>query len=64
MEESLPNYHEDHTAGRADNSLQHFNLVHKCFPMPQAMKIPSAKEAMGWNGDRSGCTPKAGRVIR
>ena len=29
MEESLPNYHEDHIAGKADNSLQHCNLVHK-----------------------------------
>ena len=28
-EESLPNYHEDHFAGRADNSLQHYHLVHK-----------------------------------
>ena len=26
MEESLPNYHEDHTAGKEDNSLQHYNL--------------------------------------
>ena len=25
MEESLPNYHEDHIAGRGDNSLQHYN---------------------------------------
>ena len=31
MEESLPNNHEDHTAGRGDNSLQHYNLVHKIF---------------------------------
>ena len=29
MEESLPNYHEDHIARRADNSLQQYNLVHK-----------------------------------
>ena len=28
MEESLPNYHEDHIAGEGDNSLQHHNLVH------------------------------------
>ena len=41
MEESLPNYHEDHIAGRGDNSLQHYNLVHKFIPMPQAMKIPA-----------------------
>ena len=46
MEESLPNYHEDHVAGRGDNSLQHYNLVHKFIPMPQAMKIPAAKAAV------------------
>ena len=46
MEESLPKYHEDHTAGRGDNSLQHHNLVHKFIPMPQAMKIPAAKAAV------------------
>ena len=46
MEESLPNYHEDHIAGRGDNSLQHYNLVHKCIPMPQAMKIPATKAAV------------------
>ena len=39
MEESLPNYHEDHTAGRGNNSLQHYNLVHKLNPMPQAIKM-------------------------
>ena len=31
MEESVPNYHEDHIAGRGDNSLQHCNLIHKFF---------------------------------
>ena len=46
MEESLPNYHEDHIAGRADNSLQHYNLVFKFIPVPQAMKIPAAKAAV------------------
>ena len=45
MEESLPNYHEDHNAGKGNNSLQHYNLVHKFIPMPQAMKIPAAKAA-------------------
>ena len=43
---TLPNYHEDHIAGRGDNSLQHYNLVHKFIPMPQAMKIPAAKAAV------------------
>ena len=28
------------------NSPQHFNLVHKFIPMPQAMKIPAAKAAV------------------
>ena len=46
MEESLPNYHEDHIAGKVENSLQHYNLVHKIIPMPQAMKIPAAKAAV------------------
>ena len=46
MEESLPKYHEDHIAGKCDNSLQHYNLVHKFIPMPQAMKIPAAKAAV------------------
>ena len=46
MEESLPNHHEDHIAGKACNSLQHDKLVHKFVPMPQAMKIPEAKAAV------------------
>ena len=46
MGESLPTHHEDHVAGRGDNSLQLYNLVHKFIPMPHAMKIPSAKAAV------------------
>ena len=46
MEESFPHYHEDHIAGTGDNSLQHYNMVHKYIPMPQAMKIRAAKAAM------------------
>ena len=30
--ETLPKYHEDHIAGKGDNSLQHYNLVHKFIP--------------------------------
>ena len=45
MGNSLPNHHEDHIAGKVDNSLQHYNLVHKSVPMCQAMKIPAAKAA-------------------
>ena len=46
MEESQPNYHEDHVAGKGDNSLQHYNLAHKFIPMHQEMKIPAAKAAV------------------
>ena len=46
MGESLPTHHEDRFAGKGDNSLQHYNLVHKFIPLPQAMKIPSAKAAV------------------
>ena len=38
LAESLPTHHEDHIAGKGDNSLQHYSLVHKFIPMPQAMK--------------------------
>ena len=46
MGDSLPNHHEDHIAGKGDNSLHHYNLVHKFIPMSQAMKIPAAKAAV------------------
>ena len=37
MEESLPNYHEDNTAGKGSNSLRHHNLVHK-FTNPEKFR--------------------------
>ena len=46
MGESSRNHHEDHVAGKGDNSLQHYNLVHNLIPMPQVMKIPEAKAAV------------------
>ena len=46
MGNSIPHHHEDHIAGKGDNSLQHYNLVHKFIPMPQDMKIPAAKAAV------------------
>ena len=46
MEESLPNNHQDHMAAKGNNSLRHYNLVHKFIPMPQAVKIPAAKAAV------------------
>ena len=46
MGESLSNHHQDHIAGKGDNSLQHYNLVHKFIPMSQAMKIAATKAAV------------------
>ena len=46
MGNSIPHHHEDHIAGRGDTSLQHYNLVYKFIPMPQAMKILAAKAAV------------------
>ena len=46
MGNSVSHNHEDHIAGRGENSLQHYNLVHKFIPMPQAKKIPVAKAAV------------------
>ena len=46
MGNSIPHYHEDHIAGKGENSLQHYNLVHKFIPMPQARKIPAVKAAV------------------
>ena len=43
---SIPHHHEDPVAGKGESSLQHYNLVHKFIPMPQAMKIPTAKAAV------------------
>ena len=43
MGDSLPNHHEDHIAVEGDNSLQHYNLVHKFILVPQVLKIPASK---------------------
>ena len=57
MEESMPIHHEDHIAGKGNNSLQHYNLVHKFIPMPQAIKIPAVKTGMGKIGENFGVEP-------
>ena len=54
MGNSEPSYHEDHIAGKGENSLQHYNLVHKFIPMPQAMKIPAAKAAVDKEWEKIG----------
>ena len=46
MGNSIPHHHEDHIAGKGEKSVQHYNLVHKLIPMPQAVEIPAAKAAV------------------
>ena len=46
MGNSIPHCDQDHIAGKGENSLQHYNLVHKFIPVPQAVKIPAAKAAV------------------
>ena len=42
MEESLPNYHENHIAGKGDNSLQH-----KIIPMPSSHENSCSESSSG-----------------
>ena len=55
LEGVLHRCHEDHIAAKGINSMNHYNLVHKFTPMPQALiKIPDAKaavEKIGKNGE-------------
>ena len=46
MGESLPNHHEDHIAGKGNNSLQQFYLFTNLFPCLKLLKIPAAKAAV------------------
>ena len=43
MGNSIPHHHQDHIARKGENSLQHYNLVHKFIFMTQAMEIFTAK---------------------
>ena len=61
MVNSSPNHHEDHIAGKRDNSLQHYNLVHKFIPMPQRYENSCTKssggQGMGKTGENFGVEP-------
>ena len=48
MEEILPTYHEDHIAGKVDNSPQHTIWHTKFNPVPHAMKIPTLRNWKRW----------------
>ena len=59
--ESVRNHHEDRIAGKGDNSLQHYNLVHKFIPMPQSYENSCSKsnggQGMGKIGEKIGVEP-------
>ena len=61
MGESLPTHHEDHIAGKGDNSLQHYNLVHKFISYAPSHENSCSKgssgEGMGETGKDSGVEP-------
>ena len=45
--EGVPHrHHEDHISAKRITSLNHYNLVHKFNPMPQAFKNPDVKAAV------------------
>ena len=46
MERIEPRIHDEHIADKGDNSLHHYNLVHKFIPMLQAMNVLAAKETV------------------
>ena len=46
MEPTLQKGHEDHIAGKGDNSMNHFYLVHEFIPMQKAIKIRDANAAV------------------
>ena len=45
MEESLPNHHGDHIAGKDSNSRQHYTLV-QIYSNASSQKKPAAKAAV------------------
>ena len=60
MEESFPT-HEDHIAGKGDNSLQHYNLVHKIYSYASShensRRKGSSGQGMGKIGENFGVEP-------
>ena len=46
MGESLPNHNAEHFAGKGDNSLQHYNLVHKIYSNASSSEDTAAKAAV------------------
>ena len=43
----MPHYHQNHIAGKGENSVQHYNLVHKFIPMSQSYENFCSKSSGG-----------------
>ena len=67
MESVKKKNHEHQIAGKTQNSMLRYNLVHNCMPVPQVMKIPDAKAAFdkewkklemipAWQLEKNKCT--------
>ena len=50
MQGSQSKNHEDHISGKGVNSLSHYTLGHQFIPMPEASKIPNARQQWRKNG--------------
>ena len=61
MGNSIPHHHEDHIAGKGENSLQHKNLVHKFYSYASSYENScsesSAGQGMGKIGENVGVEP-------
>ena len=42
-----PPHHEDHIAGKGENSLQHYNLVHKFIPYASSREDSGSESSSG-----------------
>ena len=47
MGNSIPPNHEDHIAGKGENSLQHYNLVHKFIPIASSYEDSGSESSSG-----------------
>ena len=58
MGNSIPSNHEDHIAGKGDNSLQHYNLVHQFYSYASSHENSCSKgsgeQGMGKIGENFG----------
>ena len=65
MGESLPTHHEDHIAGKGDNSLQHYNFRSQIYSYASSHQssssISSSGQGMGKIGENFGVEPDKGQ---